>query len=211
MSIELFSEDFTAIVGANGTGKTTLGKLMTGILKPEKGSVIIDGLDSSKISLGAIGKKAGYLFQNPERQIFAPNVYEELSFPLEVKGMKKEEIERKVNESLTIFQLTHLSKVFPFTLSQGEKQRLALAAILINEPKFLILDEPTTGLDIERKNTLSTILGRLKEKGIGIVMISHDGAFIGKHATRIIELAGGEVIGDNKKCLGSKSKTDHCA
>lgn len=211
MSIEFYLNDFTAIVGPNGSGKTTLGKLMTGILKPQKGRVLLDNLDSSKMSLGAIGRKVGYLFQNPERQIFAPNVYEELAFPLELKGQDKKTIEKKVEEALTTFHLAHLTKSFPFILSQGEKQRLVLASIFINEPKFLVLDEPTTGLDIERKRNLSNILEALKEKGVGIVTISHDESFIKEHATRVIEIVGGEIVSDSKKSLGSKSKISHCS
>lgn len=210
MSLELFREDFTAIIGPNGSGKTTLGKLMAGIFKPQKGSVFIDNEDSRHMSLGAIGKKVGYLFQNPERQIFAPKVYEELAFPLELKGLDKSLIEEKVQEALTTFHLNHLSNSFPFTLSQGEKQRLALAALLINEPQFLILDEPTTSLDIERKKVFSDILDVLKNKGVGIAVISHDTAFIKKHATRIIEMAGGEIVGDSKNTFGSKNQISHC-
>lgn len=209
MSAEFFLEDFTAIVGPNGSGKTTLGKLMAGIFKPQKGSVLIDEEDSRQISLGAIGKKVGYLFQNPERQIFAPRVYEELAFPLELKGLDKAIIGEKVKEALTTFNLNHLSNAFPFTLSQGEKQRLALAALLINEPQFLILDEPTTSLDIERKKVLSDILEALKNKGVGIVAISHDVEFIKKHATRIIEMDGGEIIGDSKNTFRSKGQISH--
>ncbi|AKL94372.1 ABC-type cobalt transport system, ATpase component [Clostridium aceticum] len=202
-SLQLFQEDFTAVVGPNGSGKTTLGKLMAGLLKPQNGTVMIDGTDSNSMSLGAIGKRVGYLFQNPEKQIFAPTVYEELTFPLEIKGTEKKVVERKAKEAMEVFQISHLSKAFPFTLSQGEKQRLALAAIFIHEPKFLILDEPTTGLDKERKVVLSGILKNFQHEGVGMVVISHDEAFVEEHATRVIKMMGGKIIEDTRKSFRS--------
>lgn len=204
ISLEFSRQDFTFIIGPNGSGKTTLGKLIMGILKPQNGRILIDNIDNKSMSLGTVGKQVGYLFQNPERQIFASKVWDELAFPLELKGFDRQTINNTVGKALETFQLTNLAQSFPFTLSQGEKQRLALASILINEPKFLILDEPTTGLDLERKKILSHILNKLNFDGIGIIAISHDEDFIEKHATRIIEMVGGEVVGDKKNIPGSK-------
>lgn len=196
MSLELYKNDFTAIVGSNGSGKTTLGKLFTGILKPTMGEILICGNNSKDMTLGQCGKKVGYLFQNPSRQIFAASVKEELSFIMEFKGTDIKIIEQKVDNMLEVFDLIHLKDEFPFNLSRGEKQRLALAAILVNDPEYLILDEPTTGLDFERIKILSNVLNKLRKKEIGIAVISHDEEFINNHATRIIQVEGGEVIGD---------------
>jgi len=183
----------TALIGPNGSGKTTLGKLMTGILQPTEGRVLIEGQDSGGLSLGAIGKRIGYLFQNPERQIFAPTVEEELSFALRLKGVPDEEINSRVEEMLGRFRLTDLQERFPFNLSRGEKQRLALAATLINRPDYLILDEPTTALDIKRKNELLGFLKELLDRGVGMLIISHDHDFLKKHASEMVEMAGGEI------------------
>ncbi|KAB3531267.1 ABC transporter ATP-binding protein [Alkaliphilus pronyensis] len=199
VSLKLLKEDFTGVIGPNGGGKTTLGKLMAGILKASKGDVFIDGLNSQDLKLGAIGKRVGYLFQNPERQIFAPTVEEDLTFSLRIKGIEKQQILIKAQEMMELFQLKHLANQFPFTLSQGEKQRLALAGTLINDPSFLILDEPTTGLDIERKKQLTNILKKLQKKGVGMVFISHDDDFINNLSTRIIQLIGGEIVADKRK------------
>src|SRR5690554_3778924 len=127
---------------------------MTGILRPQIGRVFVCGRDSTEMKLGEIGRRIGYLFQNPGLQIFAPSVREEISFALELKGRSKEEIDSEVNRSLKDFDLTHRSDAFPFKLSRGEKQRLAIAAVLVNKPDFLVLDEPTTGLDMERRRVL---------------------------------------------------------
>lgn len=196
INLDLYRKDFTAIIGSNGSGKTTLCKLLTGIFKPEKGCVLIDGIDSRKMNLCQCGKKIGYLFQNPDRQIFAPTVEEELAFTLDIKGMGKENIEIEINKMMEIFDLNHLRNRFPFSLSRGEKQRLALAAIFINEPKFLILDEPTTGLDIERIKVLSKMINKLKLRGIGITVISHNEEFVKQHATRIVRMESGQIVED---------------
>jgi energy-coupling factor transport system ATP-binding protein len=199
MSLKLYKDDFTAIVGSNGSGKTTLGKLLTGILKPNTGEVLICGNNSKNMTLGQCGRKVGYLFQNPGRQIFAASVKEELSFVLEFKGIDKEVIEKKANDMLKVFDLMHLKDEFPFNLSRGEKQRLALAAILVNDPEYLILDEPTTGLDFERIKILSHVLNKLRKRKIGIAVISHDEEFVENHAARIVQIEGGEVIGDQRR------------
>ncbi|MCK4260372.1 MAG: ABC transporter ATP-binding protein [Halanaerobiales bacterium] len=196
LSTSFYKNHFTAIVGSNGSGKTTLGKLLVGIFKTLSGQVLLNGQDTKKMSLGEIGQKVGYLFQEPERQIFAPSVKEEIGFVLDFKGYPGKEIEKKINHMLKLFKLEDLKDDFPFQLSRGEKQRLALASILINEPEFLILDEPTTGLDFKRKGELTTILQELKDQGLGLIVISHDEEFVRENADRVIELSGGEIIGD---------------
>lgn len=169
---------------------------MTGILRPQKGCVRICGSDSNGMKLGEIGRRVGYLFQNPALQIFAPSVREEVSFALELKGYSSEEIGRRVDEVLRDLDLFHLQDALPFKLSRGEKQRLAIAAVLVNKPGFLILDEPTTGLDMERRRVLSDMLRDLKQKGIGMAVISHDRAFIDRLADREVRMHGGEIVED---------------
>ena len=185
--------EITAIVGPNGSGKTTLGKLMTGILKADHGYILVDGEDVKNISLGNIGKKIGYLFQQPSRQLFNPTVREEIGFAHSFMGEDKGLVEQKVNKIIEDFSLEGLEDSSPYRISRGERQRVALASIFINEPNFLILDEPTTGLDIVRKDKLSSLLQNLKSQGIGIIVISHDEEFINKNADRVKELFGGEL------------------
>ncbi|MFA6941654.1 MAG: ABC transporter ATP-binding protein [Clostridiaceae bacterium] len=197
-SLTLFQNEFTAITGPNGSGKTTLGKLIMGIIKPDRGCVKILDRDTREMTLGEIGKKVGYLFQNPERQLFSMSIREEISFPMEIKGIPKEEIKKKVNEMLEAFSLTHLEGIPTFKLSRGEKQRLAIASILVNNPGFFVMDEPTTGLDAERKKDLSELIRNLQDKGIGMAVISHDMHFIKQLADRTITLSGGKIIDDSR-------------
>ncbi len=187
----------TAVTGPNASGKTTLGKVMAGILKPTSGRAEICGRDTREMSLGEIGRKIGYLFQEPERQIFAPTVEEELSFVMRVRGVPESEIESAVGQMLDRFHLGRLRDRFPFILSRGEKQRLALAAVLVNRPGFLVLDEPTTALDLKRQGELLDLLEELLDEGVGMVVISHDSRFVTRCASRVIELVGGEVVRDS--------------
>ncbi|MCR3922184.1 MAG: energy-coupling factor ABC transporter ATP-binding protein [Firmicutes bacterium] len=186
----------TVLVGPNGGGKTTIGKLMAGILKPSVGDVMVNELDTRTAELAEIGKKIGYLFQDPQRQLFAPTVREEIAFVMELQGVPSDQIDIRVERYLDKFQLKALENSFPFQLSRGEKQRLAIAAIMVNNPVFYILDEPTTGLDYERKKVLSAVIERLREEGIGMVIISHDQAFVKRHAQRVITVSGGELLDD---------------
>lgn len=198
ISLDIFSNEITALIGENGSGKTTITKLMMGILKPLQGDIYVFGTNIKEMSLGQIGKKVGYLFQNPERQLFATSVYEELAFVMDIKGYDKKYIDKEVNETLELLNLSPLKNEVPFFLSGGEKQRLALASILVNKPKYLVLDEPTTSLDIKRKEILSNIIDKLKEEKIGTLIVSHDKQFVEKHANRIIQLAKGEIVNDTR-------------
>lgn len=178
LTLEFEKGQFTAVTGENGSGKTTIGKLMVGILKPTSGTVFLDGENLSNISLGKAGSRVGYLFQNPELQLFAITVAEELSFISRVKDIEEGKIDEEVNEVLNHFSLLSKKESIIYNLSYGEKQRLALAGILINKPEYLILDEPTTGLDFVRKQKLLSIMKELLLCGIGMTVISHDEKFI---------------------------------
>ena len=193
VNISFYKSEITAIIGPNGSGKTTLGKLMSGILSSDQGSVFLEGTNIKGITLGNIGKKVGYLFQQPERQLFNPTVKEEIGFAHLFMGEPKDKVEKKVSKIVEELSLQGLENSSPYQISRGERQRVALAAILINEPSFLILDEPTTGLDMVRKKKLSEILKRFQQQNIGMVIISHDKSFIKSNADRIVEVSGGEV------------------
>ena len=197
ITLEFYRGQFVIITGQNGSGKTTLIKLAGGIFKPEWGQVLIKGIDSNELSLGQIGNYTGYLFQQPERQLFTGSVREEIGFALDFKDSPEDIVRGRVDEMLKLFELEELACVSPFKLSRGEKQRLALAAILVNNPDLLLLDEPTTGLDPQRREKLSSILKQLRNAGKGIIVVSHDRKFIQENADRIIRLEGGGVVEDS--------------
>ncbi|MFW5649475.1 MAG: energy-coupling factor ABC transporter ATP-binding protein [Candidatus Alkaliphilus sp. MAG34] len=198
IDINIKMEDMTCIIGPNGSGKTTLGKLMVGILKPNSGEIYLDGENIANMSLGQIGRQVGYLFQNPEKQFFSNTVEDEIKFVLEIKNLNREYIEKKTETLIDLFQLNHIKSSFPLRLSQGEKQCLALAAILINEPRHLILDEPTKGLDMKRRDILIETLKNFHSKGIGMTVISHDHIFVNQISSRILKMCRGEIVEDKR-------------
>jgi len=205
-SFELVVEDFapkpsacTAVMGENGSGKTTLGKLVAGILRPAFGCVFYNGVDIAKLKLGQIGQQVGYLFQEPSRQIFAAKPMDEIALPLELRGVPKEEAHEKARALLEKFELTHIESNTTFTLSRGEKQRLAIAAAMVVSPKYFVLDEPTTGLDKARRKILAQTLKIMQNDGMGILLISHDREFVEAMDADIRMMKGGRLLASNEE------------
>jgi len=175
----------TAVSGKNGCGKTTLTKILAGVLRPSEGSVTIDGNDTAYMNLFEIGQCIGYVFQNPNRQLFCDTVFNEIAYGLINLGMTADQVEREVSFFLKLFGLTQYRETYPGKLSLGEKQRLALAAVIALGTDYLVLDEPTTGLDMLRQSELGNILTKLKqEKNLGIVIATHSSDFIMRYADR---------------------------
>lgn len=198
LSLSLFKGETAALTGPNGAGKTTLGKLLTGILKPQAGSFLVFGEDGNTLPLSRIGQKVSYSFQNPEQQLLAASVEDEIAFGLKYRGASREHIARVTESLMTLFEIEHLREAFPLNLSWGEKRRVVLAACLALEPEYLVLDEPTTGLDEKRVGTLTQVLGRLQENGIGMLVISHNQSFIQQNAQRILHMEEGKIVYDRR-------------
>lgn len=198
LGLTLYRGEAVALTGQNGAGKTTLGKLLAGIFKPSSGRVILFGKDTEEMQLFEIGQKIGYCFQNPERQLFASTVEEEIGFGLIYRGRPKAEVDRITEELIKLFQLESVRDCFPLNLSYGEKKRLALAAGLALSPEYLILDEPTAGLDSRRIEILSRVLKELRSRNTGMLLISHNEEFLRDNTTRILTMEGGRIIHDHR-------------
>lgn len=195
-------EEITAIIGPNGCGKTTLTRLMVGILTPTSGTIKLLGHSLQEYTLAQIGRRIGYVFQNPNHQLFCSTVAEEIGFGITQRGEEPAAVRGQVDFYLDYFELSPYRDTFPLHLSYGEKQRLAMAAVLAGEPEFLILDEPTVGLDAHRKQLLVDYLYKVAGLGTGMVIVSHDTGFVSRVAQRVITLENGRVKEDS--CSGGK-------
>ncbi|MBW6410409.1 energy-coupling factor transporter ATPase [Clostridium weizhouense] len=186
--------EFLVILGHNGSGKSTIAKHMNALLTPSSGTVIVDGLDTSNgENLWEIRSKAGMVFQNPDNQLVATIVEEDVAFGPENLGVESSEIRHRVDESLNRVGMSEYKRHAPHLLSGGQKQRIAIAGILAIQPECIIFDEPTAMLDPSgRKDVLRTMKDINKNYGITIVLITHymDEA---AQADRIIVMDGGEV------------------
>ena len=181
--------EITAVTGKNGCGKTTLTKLLVGILRPSSGQVLIDSGGTTGMDLFEIGRRVGYVFQNPNRQLFCDTVFNEVAYGLRNLGLNEEQTAQKTNHYLEYFDLEYCRDTFPGRLSLGEKQRLALAAVIALATDYLVLDEPTTGLDVRRRWELGELLLKLRQDlDCGIILVSHEADFIARYADRKIEI-----------------------
>lgn len=188
--------EYVAIVGPNGSGKSTLAKLINSILLPTQGRITVDGMDTREYRW-AVRSKVGMVFQNPENQLIASTIEEEIAFGPENLGIPTEEIKNIINTTLRIVGLTDLRHKSPSSLSGGQKQRLAIAAVLAMKPKYIILDEATSMLDREGKREIIKTIEKLnKEHSLGIIHITHDmGEAV--RANRVIIMNAGRIIADD--------------
>jgi energy-coupling factor transporter ATP-binding protein EcfA2 len=188
--------EFVALLGQNGSGKTTLAKHFNGLLKSGQGGVWIEGKPISEYSHKTLAQKVGYVFQNPDHQIFARTVWEEVGFTLKMLGVEPSSIEKRVDEVLEIVGLQGYQKKIPFTLTKGERQRVAVASVLAAQPQVIILDEPTTGLDYAHQKNMMELLRSLNQKGHTIVIITHSMWVAAEYAVRTIVMKKGTVLMD---------------
>jgi energy-coupling factor transport system ATP-binding protein len=196
VSLTLHPGDFVALLGANGAGKSTLAKHLNGLLKPSSGSVIVEHIDTRTSDVATLARLVGYSFQNPDHQIFAPTVEEELAFGPRVQGLPADRVGQYVAESLARFQLQPYAHLPPALLGFGQRRQVALAATLAPQPRILILDEPTGGLDAQSRREFMDILAALNAQGRTIVLITHDMRIVAEYASRVIVLVSGTVLYD---------------
>lgn len=193
VELEIPEGDFCAIVGQNGAGKTTLARCLTGILPVPPGVVFLEGQDVARLTLRQITARVGYVFQNPEHQFVADTVFDELAYGLRVRGVDETTVRNRVREMLDRFSLRERAAAHPFELSRSEKRLLSVAAMLILEPRLLILDEPTLGLDRPTALALMEHLRALNRAGTTIILITHDMALVAEYARTAVVMADGRV------------------
>ncbi|MEM2387170.1 MAG: ABC transporter ATP-binding protein [Candidatus Bathyarchaeia archaeon] len=198
VSLTIQDGEFVAIMGENGAGKTTLVKHFNGLLKPTAGKVLVDGVETTKVSVANLARKVGFVFQNPDHQLFSETVEEEIAFALRNFGFSQDVIEKRVTWALNLLGLTQYRKTSPFMLSGGERKRVALASVLAWDPKILILDEPTIGQDYQQKEKLRQFILQLKAQGKTVVIVTHDVEFVAECDPRVVLMRGGKIVADGR-------------
>lgn len=198
IDLDIKKGEFVAVLGHNGSGKSTLAKCFNAINIPESGVVTVDGLDTaSEENLLPIREKAGMVFQNPDNQIVATIVEEDVAFALENMGVEPSEIRRRVDEALKTVGMYEYRLHAPHKLSGGQKQRVAIAGIIAMRPDCILLDEPTAMLDPKgRAEVMKTIKMLNRENGVTIVLITHYMEEAAQ-ADRVVVVDGGEIVMDN--------------
>ena len=197
INLKIEKGSYTAILGHNGCGKSTLAKLLCGILLPNEGQVLVDGMDTADEEKSfEIRKKCGMVFQNPDNQLVASVVEEDIAFAPENLGLPREEIRKRVDDALATVDMTKFAKHSTYKLSGGQKQRIAIAGILAMSPECIVFDEATAMLDPTGRKEIVSAMKRLnKEMGLTVVTITH---YMNEaiEADRIIVMNKGEIIDD---------------
>jgi energy-coupling factor transporter ATP-binding protein EcfA2 len=188
--------EFLAIIGQNGSGKTTLIKHFNGLLKPTSGRVVVDGQVTTELPTSELAKSVGYVFQNPDHQIFAESVYDEVAFGPKNLGISKENIDIAVGRVLKDMNLEDILEEMPFALSRGARQRLAVASVLAMEPAILIVDEPTTGQDWKESIALLELVRQLNEKGHTCIITTHNMNLVSLFARRVVVMRDARIFLD---------------
>lgn len=192
LNLTLYPGELVGIVGQNGAGKTTLTKLLMGLLKPSSGSVRVTGLDTAAVPTSRIAREVATLFQNPDRQICKDTVLDEVAFGLELGGMDRAEALRRAQLVIDRFGLP--ADEAPFSLSRGQRQMVALASVVVVEPKIVVLDEPTSGLDYRECMTVMETVRTMAERGCAVIMVCHDMEVVSDFAERIVVMADGRIL-----------------
>ena len=196
VSVTIDRGEFVAIIGQNGSGKTTFVKHLNGLLRATTGTVYVNGQDVSRHKVSEMARVVGYCFQNPDHQIFCDTVYNEVAYGPRNLHLTQAEIEERVIEALGAVGMLHLQASMPRDLSKGQRQRLAVAAVLSMHPEVLIVDEPTTGQDYRDGVDMLSLVQRLNQAGHTVLFITHDMPMVARFAQRVIVLRDGQILLD---------------
>lgn len=196
VSLRIDEGEFVALVGQNGAGKTTLAKHFNGLLKPTSGRVRAMGVDTRTAGVATLARTVGYVYQNPDHQIFAQKVRTEVAFGPRNLGLTSAEIELRVSEALDLVRLAEHAEDFAFSLGRGQRQLLAVASVLAMRPPILVVDEPTTGLDLRGARGILDLLSRWNAEGRTIIVITHDMALVAERVPRTVVVGSGRIIAD---------------
>jgi energy-coupling factor transport system ATP-binding protein len=196
--MDIYEREFLAFIGQNGSGKTTLSKCLNGLLKPTTGDIIVDGLNSKNTPVVQMVRRVGYVFQNPDHQLFNSNCWDEIAYGPRNIELPENEVKERVEEAAQVVGLQEgYFGEHPFFLTKGMRQRVAIASILALRPKVIIVDEPTTGQDAQQSIEIMEFLKDLNENhGHTIIIITHDMPIVAQYAQRTVAMGLGKVMAD---------------
>ena len=189
--------EFVGIVGHNGAGKTTLLKNLVGLLLPTSGRVVVEGVDTSQTTVAELATRAGYVMQNPDQQLFAQTVIEEIAFGPRNLGLTEEKVAGRVEAAIALTGLDGFRQEFPPALARGDRAKVVIASVLAMQPDIFIFDEPTTGQDYRGCHQIMQIARQLHAEGHTVLVVTHDMAMIAEYTARTIALCQGEVLLDD--------------
>lgn len=206
INLTIQSGEQVAIVGQNGAGKTTLVRHFNGLLKPTSGSIFIGDWETTQFSVARLASRVGYVFQNPDDQLFSRDVLSEITFGPRNLGYAKEKVDELVQRALTLTELSDKTETNPYDLSPTWRKMIALASIIAMDTPIVIFDEPTTGQDAVNVARIANVIAELKREGKMVVTITHDIDFCAENFERVIALSNGQVLldGPAREVLGQE-------
>jgi len=196
VSLRVAKGEYLAMIGQNGGGKTTLAKLFNGLLKPTSGTVRTAGINTRDATVAELARTVGYVYQNPDHQIFAQKVRTEIAFGPRNLGLTPEEVTKRVDDALDLVGLREYEDAFAFSLGRGLRQKLAVASVLAMSPPVIVVDEPTTGLDLQGSRSILDLLTRWNADGRTIIVITHDISLVAERVPRTVIISGGNILAD---------------
>jgi energy-coupling factor transport system ATP-binding protein len=198
ISLTIDSGEQVAIVGQNGAGKTTLVKHLNGLLQPTSGLVRVGDWDTKEHSVAKLAKRVGYVFQNPDEQLFSKNVGTEVAFGPKNLGFNGDQVQASVNDALALTELSDKTETNPYDLSPTWRKMVALASIISMDTDIVIFDEPTTGQDAMNVARIANVIKALRERGKTVITITHDIDFCAENFERVIAMSQGQILLDGK-------------
>lgn len=194
INLDIHQGEIVAIVGQNGSGKTTLVKHFNGLLMPTAGRVEVGGESTEEQGVFNLGKRVGYVFQNPDHQIFSETVFDEVAYSLRLREMEEDAIRARVAEALEAVGLEGMEEADPFSMTKSGRQRVAVASVLAIKPDVLILDEPTTGLDYREQRSMMNLVRELNARGSTVIFVTHHMWVVAEYAHRVFVVKGGQIL-----------------
>lgn len=196
ISLTINTGEQVALVGQNGSGKTTLVKHLNGLLQPTSGNVMIEDWDTTKYSVAKLAARVGYVFQNPDEQLFSRTVSEEIAFGPHNLGFDSKKTEKLVTDAMVLTELADKSNVNPYDISPTWRKMVALASVIVMDAPIVIFDEPTTGQDASNVTRIANVIKAMRERGKTVITITHDIDFCAENFERVIALSQGKVLLD---------------